>query len=261
MLLSSSTVVLLSLVSVSLFVFLVQLFSPHRFAVYRRSLGGILATFLILSSYSTALNHVNFFNLLLSTIQSSFRLSSIFIPVFITSIPYFPDLIVYISQCVGTGKLKFINFLSFKSLYPLILRNVVFAPILEELSFRLPFLVIFNSKLITSRSFLIILSSVPFSVAHFHHFLFPLLRSFVFGGRYSPGMTLSSAFFQLCYTFIFGVYVSFVCFKYGIFGAILTHSVANFGSIPSSFLLNKFYFFLFIICLSVWLLFVIYCLI
>ncbi|KAL0225173.1 hypothetical protein RCL1_003085 [Eukaryota sp. TZLM3-RCL] len=137
---------------------------------------------------------------------------------------------------------------------PILLRNILFAPLVEELSFRFPLLLISQSSSTFPHLFY---ASLPFAFAHIHH-SFPVLFKFRKQLTFSLFIRIiSGSLFQIIYTFIFGFYAGILVLKFGIIGTILAHSVANFFQIPIAMTLSWRFKLLFVSSLFMWLYFVI----
>lgn len=98
-------------------------------------------------------------------------------------------------------------------------RNIIFAPVMEELVFRQ----IFASILLHagySQSVTAVISPILFAVAHMHH--------------YTKTHSLSSAFGMALHTCVFGWLAFYFLFRRSVWDAILSHSVCNWIGLPNS---------------------------
>ncbi|KAK4472959.1 hypothetical protein MN116_004161 [Schistosoma mekongi] len=105
-------------------------------------------------------------------------------------------------------------------------RNFVIAPLAEELIFR-ACITFHLLPLFSSCIMLCFISSLFFSVSHFHHIVESI----------ESGQDLQSAFqtslFQVFYTTLFGMYSGFLMLRTGnIASSIVTHSLCNFFGLP-----------------------------
>lgn len=107
----------------------------------------------------------------------------------------------------------------------IVFRNLVVAPIAEELVFRGCV-----CKLLYccgSSSWAVLLSSTFFAASHFHHFIY---RSFVYG---SLRTAILVTILQISYTFLFGIYSAWVFVRFErIIPSICLHSFCNFFGTP-----------------------------
>lgn len=112
-------------------------------------------------------------------------------------------------------------------------RNLIFAPITEEIVFRAVivatlFIDYKSKKIFVSETYLALVSTIFFGVAHLHH-LYEKIRS---GEDFVRAIT--STLVQFTYTSIFGFIAAILFIRTGsIFPPIISHIICNFIGLPN----------------------------
>ncbi|VDN07781.1 unnamed protein product [Thelazia callipaeda] len=113
------------------------------------------------------------------------------------------------------------------------IRNILLAPVTEEVAFRACASTLILQCLSSTTT--IFVAPIPFALSHLHHIFDDMKRG------YSKYEAMSRRTFQMSYSYLFGAYATFLFVRTGnILAPIISHSVCNNMGLPLFFLIKTY---------------------